>query len=312
MRLVLAMMLLLAGSAIPASAHGQSPPHHLLPNGRALAFRFGTGGAIMLAGTVEIHVNGAVDMVGGVPCLQPHARVTQAQLLRILHLADTDGFFSLPPRIRSSQRNVDLAWLSVSIYTTSGTKTVQEAPGAANGSFDRVYHALKHIAPFTFACSVSVTGPLPRSTRLVHVHAGSGPPDPGSYMQRTNPPHYRPMPCPHGVQPDAVAVSWRFQVLSQHPTSGHRLIRSAGVVRDFYRSICSTTLTWFAHPVVTSCPAARSDDVYHIAFLRKGLPVLRIEDQVEGCTFFWVEGKHRLGWAWGTPLPAGIPNPPLG
>jgi hypothetical protein len=71
----------------------------------------------------------------------------------VLHLADADGFFSLPPRITSSQKNVDLAWLSVSIHTTTGTKTVQEAPGAVNPAFDRVYTALRRLAPFTFACS---------------------------------------------------------------------------------------------------------------------------------------------------------------
>lgn len=129
--------------------------------------------------------------------------------------------------------------------------------------------------------------------------------------QAPNPPHYRQMPCPHGVEPESIAVSWHFQIGTRHPTGGHRLIHSRQVVHRFYRYICSVSLTWYSHPVITSCPAGYGDDIYHIAFLRRRRPLMRIEDQVEGCTFFWVEGKAGLGRAWGAPLPPGVPNPPL-
>jgi hypothetical protein len=139
--------------------------------------------------------------------------------------------------------------------------------------------------------------------------AGAGPPwvlaSPG------NPPHYRPMPCPPRVQPDTVTASWHFQVFLRRPAAGRRVIRSAATVQHFYRSTCSLTLTWYTHPVSISCPSAASDDVYHFAFLRGGRPLLRIKEQVEGCTFIWVEGQPRLGSAWGTILPPGVPNPPL-
>lgn len=138
-----------------ASAYGASVSHHLRLRDGDLAFTYGTGGAMMLAGTVQIRVDGTTRMLGRTPCLQPHPPITYKQLIRVLHIADTNGFFSLPSAIPSSQPNVDLAWLSVSIYTTAGTKTVREAPGAVNASFDRVYRALKHLAPFTFACRTS-------------------------------------------------------------------------------------------------------------------------------------------------------------
>lgn len=164
MRLLIPLLLVLTLRGGPASVSGTTSAHHLLPNGSDLAFSFGTGGALMLAGTVQIRVNGTTHVMGRAPCLQPHSGITHKQLLHVLHLADTDGFFSLPPRITSTQKNVDLAWLSVSIYTTTGTKTVQEAPGGVNASFDRVYRALKHLAPFAFACpspqSPAVLSPL--------------------------------------------------------------------------------------------------------------------------------------------------------
>lgn len=153
MRLLIPLLLVLTLRGGPASVSGSAPAHHLRPNGADLAFTFGTGGALMLAGIVQIQVNGTTKMVGRAPCLQPHARITHQQLAHVLHIADTDGFFSLPPLVTSSQKNVDLARLSISVYTTTGTKTVQEAPGGTNASFDRVYAALKRLAPFTFACA---------------------------------------------------------------------------------------------------------------------------------------------------------------
>lgn len=158
MRLLIPLLLVLTVRGGPAAVSGPTPSHHLRSSGSDLAFTFGTGGALMLAGTVQIRVNGTSQMVGRAPCLLPHARVTQKQMEHVLLLADSSGFFSLSPRLPSSQRNVDLAWLSVSIYTTTGTKTVQEAPGGTNASFNRVYAALRHLAPFTFACAAPQPG----------------------------------------------------------------------------------------------------------------------------------------------------------
>lgn len=125
-----------------------------------------------------------------------------------------------------------------------------------------------------------------------------------------NPPHYTRVPCPAGIRPDRITVSWRFQIGVQHPYGGYRMVRDPGVVRRFYRGMCNTLLVHFAHPVSISCLDAYGEFIYHLNFLSRGRPLLSIKEDVSGCAFYWVEGKRKLGTAYGTYLPRGIPPPP--
>lgn len=132
----------------------------------------------------------------------------------------------------------------------------------------------------------------------------AGTPSPALASARTSP-HVTVIPCPHGVQPDRVTVSWRLQELFGQVTTGQRVVRQRAVVRQLYQRMCSTVLSRVA---AAFCPAARSKSTYHLTFLYRRRSLLGIVETVMGCEDYWVQGRHNLGSAWGTPLPRGIPR----
>lgn len=154
-RIISALTLLTLMTAIPVTACAAGGSHHhQLPNGpNSVAFAFSTGGAIGISSVIEVHVDGSEHVHSGRACLpSPAPVVGHGQLVRLLKLADSLKFFSLPARIAGGQ-NVDLAAKMVSIHTTSGVKTVIEMPGGANARFDRIYSRLHALAPFAFECA---------------------------------------------------------------------------------------------------------------------------------------------------------------
>jgi hypothetical protein len=128
--------------------------HHQLPHSlSSTAFTFNTGGPVMMDGTIVIRVDGTQQHVGRVGCLaDPNRTIPHRTLLRLLRLADSERFFSLPKVIKSKVPNVDLSGKMVSIHTSAGTKTVWEGYGGVNTRFDAVYSALRQAAPFSFTC----------------------------------------------------------------------------------------------------------------------------------------------------------------
>src|SRR5947209_19424120 len=129
--IVSALTLLALAAGAPFTALGAGGlQHHTLPSGSdSVALAYATGGALGISSVIEIHVDGSEHVRSGKACLpNPAPVVGHAQLVRLLKLADSLRFFSLPGRILGG-KNVDLALKMVSIHTTAGVKTVTEMPG---------------------------------------------------------------------------------------------------------------------------------------------------------------------------------------
>jgi hypothetical protein len=147
-------LITLALAAPYTTLAGSRVSHHRLPgNPQSTAFTFNTVGPVMMDGTIVIRVDGTLQHVGRVGCLaDPSRTIPHRTLLRLLRLADSERFFSLPTVIKSKVPNVDMSGKMVSIHTSAGTKTVREGYGGVNTRFDTVYSALRQAAPFSFTC----------------------------------------------------------------------------------------------------------------------------------------------------------------
>jgi hypothetical protein len=150
-----ALVLITLALAAPYSAlAGSQVRHHQLPSDpQSTAFAFNTGGPVMVDGTIVVKVDGTQQHLGRMGCLvHPNRTIPHRTLLRLLRLADSVRFFSLPTFIKSTVPNVDMSGKMVSMHTSAGTKTVREGYGGVNSRFDAVYLALRKAAPFSFTC----------------------------------------------------------------------------------------------------------------------------------------------------------------
>jgi hypothetical protein len=106
------------------------------------------------------------------------------------------------------------------------------------------------------------------------------------------------MPCPHGVFPDALTVSWNVSFIDLHPSKGRVVIRDAGLVRHIFHVVCGWDLTYYGAHFVRNCPAARSIETYHLRFQHGNKSALRLIERYLGCLDTGVEGRPRLGTVW--------------
>jgi hypothetical protein len=126
-------------------------------------------------------------------------------------------------------------------------------------------------------------------------------------------PYYHVVPCPVHAEADSVRVSWSITVAGppDRQLRGTRTIRRVIEVRRLYRAVCGVGLVTYDHPFATACPAALSSSVYHLAFLHRRRLLLRITEQITGCTSFTVDGRPDPGFGTAWFLPTGIPQPPV-
>ncbi|HZU11668.1 MAG TPA: hypothetical protein VFB58_02425 [Chloroflexota bacterium] len=139
--------------AAAAVAVVSSTPHHLPSRPGAAAYKFSTAGPVMMVTSVTIAVDGVVRVSHRGFCtpVNPDQSIPHRALVRVMHLADRVGFFSLPSYIRG-QQTVDTVGPSATVYTTAGAKTVAVGVGASNRAFSAVYDALRHLVPLTHRC----------------------------------------------------------------------------------------------------------------------------------------------------------------
>lgn len=158
---VLLLVLSLSTSLVRAAG-----PYRLPRRPHAVVFAFDTGGAVNLAGHVEILADGHERMVTRAPCealLNPRAIVPHRRLIHLLRLVRKVRFFALPARIPSGRKSVDVTGRTITVRTSSRSKTVWEGPSATNARFDRLYAALQRAAPFTSdSCPQSLTVQIQR------------------------------------------------------------------------------------------------------------------------------------------------------
>jgi hypothetical protein len=123
------------------------------------------------------------------------------------------------------------------------------------------------------------------------------------------------MPCPAGVTPDALHISWSVNRSGPEPgpMRGRRTVHRPSTVRQIYARICRLTLVSYARAGKTGCPGAplSGGGVYHLLFTRATRKLLRVTERSAGCASLSVDGRASLGTAslgQGLILPAGIPR----
>jgi hypothetical protein len=113
-------------------------------------------------------------------------------------------------------------------------------------------------------------------------------------------PTFHAVPCPRGIVPDTLVVSWRvMRAAGGTPYRDSVTIRGVGRVRHMYRVACGEPLVTYSprRTTVRACGAARFDERDHLGFLVRGRPIVRFTERVEGCTTLTLDGHARLGWS---------------
>ena len=111
-------------------------------------FEFGRSGGNIEPFSVQIQSDGMIDHTGPVRFAKPGTRLSQARLAALLHYAQTQHFWSLPPQTLCKDSLPDFASLYVTISTARNTRTVS-VRGGCKPSFTRIYRALASAATVT-------------------------------------------------------------------------------------------------------------------------------------------------------------------
>jgi hypothetical protein len=116
--------------------------HHLTSNPTSPAVVFGGTPVIgMHPFSTTIDVNGTVTGAG----LRPLKARVSLDLNAIVKLAEAEGFFSMPSVLTGSRPNVDNGPLFITIYTTSGTKSVTMRPTSDSTRFRQLFGVLSEL-----------------------------------------------------------------------------------------------------------------------------------------------------------------------
>jgi len=139
--------LVLAGlSPLAALSSHQLPrlKHRIDARSGVPAFKFGyeAGFNPSPGGQVTIYGDGAVSVTDRRGRVTKMRTLTRQKLNGLLHIAETQKFFSLPDRIVSDEPSPDSSFAFISIHTMTADKTVHKQVGVQNAAFDQLFAKL--------------------------------------------------------------------------------------------------------------------------------------------------------------------------
>jgi hypothetical protein len=145
---VLALVLLLATPLVAFSRHQTFAGRHRIdPTPGTPAFVISLHGPIngRLHYSVTIGGNGAVSATGSTTLPSNGVHLSRDTLDGLLRLAEAERFFTMPPVINGGEPLPDAGSSSITIHTTSETRTVVEENPTRNARFDQLFAVLSAV-----------------------------------------------------------------------------------------------------------------------------------------------------------------------